>query len=103
MLELAESFPSRKHLDFALEVESITLEKKANLILNVDGMIAAMLLDIMSDIGMSYDEIQEYIDAGIFNGLFILARTTGFIWHIIDQKRLWEWLYRTPWDDIMYE
>ena len=103
MLELAESFPNRKHLDFALEVEQITLEKKSNLILNVDGMIAAMLLDIMSDIGMSYEEIQEYIEAGIFNGLFILARTTGFIWHIIDQKRLGEWLYRTPWEDIMYE
>ncbi len=103
MLELAESFPNRTHLDFALEVESITLEKRSNLILNVDGMIAAMLLDIMSDIGMSYEEIQEYIEAGIFNGLFILARTTGFIWHIIDQKRLGEGLYRTPWDDIMYE
>lgn len=63
MLELAATFPSRAHLDFALEVESITLEKKPNLILNVDGMIAAMLLDIMSDIGISYEEIQEYIDA----------------------------------------
>ena len=63
MLDLAESFPSRVHLDFALAVEAITLEKRGNLILNVDGMIAAMMLDIMSDIGMDYEEIQQYISA----------------------------------------
>ena len=47
---LASEFPTHAHLDFAKSVESLTLEKKSNLILNVDGYIAAMLLDIFQDI-----------------------------------------------------
>jgi ATP-citrate lyase alpha-subunit len=103
LLELAEKFPNKKHLQFALAVEEITLEKRCNLILNVDGMIAVMLLDLFEDIGLSFEERTDYIEAWIFNAFFILARTTGFIGHIIDQKRLKEPLYRTPWDDILYE
>ena len=38
---LAKKIPSSKYLDYALSVEALTLEKKANLILNVDGHIAA--------------------------------------------------------------
>lgn len=60
---LAEDFPTRTHLDFAKSVESLTLEKKSNLILNVDGYIAAMLLDIFEDIGMNYDEKKMYVEA----------------------------------------
>jgi ATP-citrate lyase alpha-subunit len=103
LLELAEKFPNKKHLQFALSVEEITLEKRCNLILNVDGMIAVMLLDLFEDIWLSFEERTDYIEAWIFNAFFILARTTGFIGHIIDQKRLKEPLYRTPWDDILYE
>lgn len=103
LLKLAKNFPSRKHLDFALAVEEITVEKRCNLILNVDGMVAVMLLDLFEDIGLSFEERVDYIEAWIFNAFFILARTTGFIGHIIDQKRLKEPLYRTPWDDILYE
>ncbi len=99
---LAWDFPISKHLDFAKSVETLTLEKKSNLILNVDGYIAAMLLDIFEDIGMSYDEKKMYVEAWIFNGLFLLARTIGFIGHAIDQKRLGEGLYRTAWEDILY-
>jgi ATP citrate (pro-S)-lyase len=62
-LELSKEFPSTKHLEFALEVEKITLDKKPNLILNVDGMTAVLLLDMMKDIGMSNTEIQKYIEA----------------------------------------
>jgi len=47
--ELAESFPTSEYLSFAKQVETLTLEKKSNLILNVDGYIAAMLLDIFAD------------------------------------------------------
>ena len=100
--ELAQNFPVRKYLNFAKSVESLTLEKKSNLILNVDGYIAAMLLDIFDDLGMSYEEKKMYVDVGVFNGLFLLARSIGFIGHAIDQKRLWEWLYRTSWNDILY-
>jgi ATP-citrate lyase alpha-subunit len=100
--QLAKNIPSSVHLDYALSVERLTLEKKANLILNVDGHIAASMLDIFVSIGMSPAEIEVYIDAGIFNAFFILARSIGFIGHALDQKRLGEPLYRTAWEDIHY-
>lgn len=100
--QAASGILSKKYLNFALSVEMLTLEKRPNLILNVDGHIAAIFLDIFTDMGMSDSEIKMYIDAGIFNALFILARTIGFIGHAIDQKRLGEGLYRTPWEDIFY-
>lgn len=62
------------HLDFALEVEKVTSAKKENLILNVDGTMAAVLVDI----GFPVDSL---------NGFFILARTIGMIGHWTDQKR----------------
>ncbi len=62
------------HLDFALEVEKITTGKKDNLILNVDGTIAVVLLDL----GFPVESL---------NGFFILARTMGLIGHWIDQKQ----------------
>lgn len=62
------------HLDFALEVEKITAAKKDNLILNVDGTMAAVLVDL----GFPVDTL---------NGFFILARTIGMIGHWCDQKR----------------
>jgi ATP-citrate lyase alpha-subunit len=62
------------HLDFALQVEKITTAKKDTLILNVDGTIAAILVDL----GYPVESL---------NGFFILARTIGFIGHWIDQKR----------------
>ena len=99
---LAWNFPTSNYLNFAKSVEALTLEKKSNLILNVDGYIAAMLLDIFDDIWLTMNEKKMYIEAGIFNGVFLLARTVGFIGHAIDQKRLWEWLYRTDWWDIHY-
>ena len=62
------------HLDFALQVEKITTGKKDNLILNVDGAMAAILVDI----GFSIDSL---------NGFFTMARTIGFIGHWTDQKQ----------------
>ena len=91
-----------KYLTYALVVESLTLEKKSNLILNVDGHIATILLDIFESMDMSADEIEMYIEAGLFNAFFILARSIGFIGHALDQKRLGEPLYRTAWEDIHY-
>jgi ATP-citrate lyase alpha-subunit len=73
-------------LDFALEVEKATLTKKDNLILNVDGMMGAVLRDLGFDI------------EGL-NGFFIIARTIGLCGHWVDQRknnsrliRLFEWL-----------
>ncbi len=48
--------------------------KKDNLILNVDGTMAAVLVDI----GFPVDSL---------NGFFILSRTIGLIGHWVDQKR----------------
>lgn len=62
------------HLEFALEVEKLTTGKKDNLILNVDGTIAVVLLDL----GFPIESL---------NGFFILARTMGLIGHWIDQKQ----------------
>ncbi len=101
--EFSTEFPIRLHLDLALQVQSLTTMKKPNLILNVDGHVAAMLLDIFVDIGLSQTEIKQNIDAGLCNGLFVLARTIGFIGHYLDQKRLDEGLYRTPREDIWYQ
>lgn len=102
LLKMSEAFPSLSHITFAKAVENITLGKKPNLILNVDGHIAALLLDMMVGIGMDQSDIQQYLDAGIANAFFVLSRSIGFIGHYLDQQRLDEGLFRTPWDDILY-
>lgn len=98
----ADANKPNRHLKFAKAVEELTLEKKPNLILNVDGVIAAMFLDIFDDVWLSHEEMETYIQSGFFNALFALSRSIGFLWHAIDQKRMGEKLHRTPWDDILY-
>jgi ATP-citrate lyase alpha-subunit len=61
-------------LDFARAVEQVTTAKKDNLILNVDGAMAAILVDL----GFPVESL---------NGFFILARTIGLVGHWIDQKQ----------------
>jgi ATP citrate (pro-S)-lyase len=118
-----QSFPTTPILDYALEVEKITTSKKPNLILNVDGLIAVAVVDLLRSSGcFTREEAVEYIDYGSLNGLFVLGRTIGFIGeliillltkflfiilslsigHYLDQKRLKQGLYRHPWDDISY-
>lgn len=81
-------------LDFALNVEKATVAKKDNLILNVDGMMGAVLRDLGFDI------------EGL-NGFFIIARTIGLCGHWVDQRknnsrliRLFEWLVHWGRKDI---
>lgn len=62
------------HLDYALKVEAVTTTKKDNLILNVDGCMGCILLDL----GFPTESL---------NGFFVLARTIGLIGHWVDQKR----------------
>ncbi|MBU1197003.1 ATP citrate synthase [Candidatus Micrarchaeota archaeon] len=96
-------FPKTDYLDFALEVEKITTSKRNNLILNVDGSIGVMFLDLLSSCPeISPDEFEEAIDLGILNGLFVIGRSIGMVGHVIDQKRLKQRLYRHPFDDILY-
>ncbi|MHC1564915.1 MAG: citrate/2-methylcitrate synthase [Candidatus Syntropharchaeales archaeon] len=98
-----ETFSSTEYLDYALKVEVITTAKKNNLILNVDGCIGILFLDLMKSSGVFTDEeIQEVIDLGYLNGLFVLGRSIGLIGHALDQYRLKERLYRHPQDDILY-
>lgn len=99
-----EHFPCTPVLDFALGVEAITTKKRATLILNVDGCIAACFVDLLRNCGeFELAEANELLESGCLNGLFVTGRTIGFIGHHIDQKRLKQGLYRHPWDDISYQ
>ena len=97
-----KNFPRTPVLDFALAVEQVTTKKKATLILNVDGCIAACFVDLLRDCGaFDRSEADELIANGCLNGLFVTGRTIGFIGHFIDQKRLKQGLYRYPEDRIL--
>ncbi|CAF0738649.1 unnamed protein product [Rotaria sordida] len=98
-----QHFPATPLLDYALEVEKITVSKKPNLILNVDGCIGVVMVDLLRHCGcFTLEEATEFIENGALNGLFVLGRSIGFIGHFLDQKRLRQGLYRHPWDDISY-
>eukprot|EP00434_Breviolum_minutum_P034321 symbB.v1.2.030373.t1/scaffold3260.1/size60085/5 len=110
-------FKDTSILDFALAVEQITTKKRANLILNVDGCIAACFTDMLRSCGaFSREEAgiddtllrrlsfpakaDDLMSFGCLNGLFVLGRSMGFIGHHLDQLRLKQPLYRHPWDDM---
>lgn len=97
------NFRTTPILDFALAVEDITTSKKDNLILNVDGAIGVLFVDLLRYSGaFTREEADEVLKIGTLNGLFVLGRSVGFIGHFLDQKRLKQGLYRHPWDDISY-
>lgn len=85
-----ENFKNTPYLDFALKLEEELLKKNEKLILNIDGTIGAVLLDLNFPL--------ESID-----GFFILARTVGFIAHYIDQKQRGTGLIRLPEELILYK
>ncbi len=99
----SEYFPETPLLDYALSVEQLTTSKKDNLILNVDGTIGILMVDMWRSLGYSEEEINEFIESGTLNAFFILGRTIGFIGHVLDEKRLAMPMYRHPWDDILYD
>lgn len=91
------------HYDFARAVEQVTTTKSGSLILNVDGLIAAIMLDVLSECEeLDHRELIELIDVEFFNALFIIPRTVGFIGHFMEQKRNDEGLFRLP-DDLLFE
>lgn len=96
-------FPSTELLDYSLRVEQVTTSKKENLILNVDGAIGVLMVDMWRSLKVSEEAISEYIEMGVLNGFFVVGRTIGFIGHILDEKRLKMPLYRHQTDDILYE
>jgi len=96
-------FPDTAVLNFALGIEEVTTKKRANLILNVDGCIAACFVDMLRSCGaFSRTEADELMAYGCLNGLFVLGRSIGLMGHYLDQIRLKQPLYRHPWDDITY-
>ncbi|KAK9815928.1 hypothetical protein WJX72_012098 [[Myrmecia] bisecta] len=96
-------FPSTKYLQYACRVEQYTLTKQANLVLNVDGCIGALFLDLLNSTSLfTQAEIEDIVKIGYLNGLFVLARSIGLIGHALDQKRLQQGLYRHPWDMVLY-
>jgi succinyl-CoA synthetase alpha subunit len=97
-----ENFPKTEYLNYALKVEKITTAKRDNLILNVDGCVGILFLDLLNSLGFSKKKISDIIETGALNGLFVLGRSIGFMGHILDQKRLKTGLYRHPWHDILY-
>ena len=99
----AANFPSTPLLDYARTVEALTTSKKENLILNVDGTIGILMVDMWRALGYSEEEINEFIASGTLNAFFIVGRSIGFIGHILDEKRLAMPMYRHPMDDILYD
>lgn len=101
--EFATLLSAHPHYDFARAVEGVTTGKNGNLILNVDGVMAALLLDMLAGKDdLRDDELQELIDAEFFNALFVIPRTVGFIAHFIEQKKNDEGLFRLP-DNLLFE
>ena len=99
----ASHFPATPLLDYALTVEQLTTSKKENLILNVDGTIGILMVDMWRALGYEEEEINEFISSGTLNSFFILGRTIGFIGHVLDEKRLAMPMYRHPMSDILYD
>lgn len=95
------SVKSKVFMSYARSVEAVTTQKSANLILNVDGAIAAGMLDVLYEYeGLTASEVTQLIDAEFFNAFFVLSRSVGFIAHYLDQRRLNEELFRLPESEV---
>lgn len=95
ILSFVHKLKHTPYVDFALGVEKVTTAKKGNLILNVDGAIGAVLLDLLTQKEkFSTIELQELVDAEFFNAFFVLSRAVGFTAHYLDQRRHDEGLFR---------
>jgi ATP citrate (pro-S)-lyase len=91
------------HLRFALGVQAVTTTKKGNLILNVDGAIAAILLDLLAaELHYGPEQLQELVAIEFFNAMFVLGRSIGFTAHYLDQRRHDEGLLRLGEQDVSY-
>ncbi len=101
--EFATLIKKHPHYDFARGVENITTGKNGSLILNIDGMISALFLDILAECeGYSAKELGDLVDVEAFNAFFVIPRAVGFIGHFLEQKRNDEGLFRLP-DDLLFE
>lgn len=98
----AKKLKKHPHYDFARGIEKVTTAKSGSLILNVDGVIGALLLDLLTECeGCSKERLQELADAEFFNAFFVIPRTVGFIAHFLEQKQNDEGLFRLP-DELLF-
>jgi ATP citrate (pro-S)-lyase len=101
ILHFSQSLSQKTFTNFALKIERITLAKKANLILNVDGAVAAVMLDLLKEKeGYDNSALSELVATEFFNALFVLSRSVGFVGHYLDQRRLDEGLFRLPEEEV---
>lgn len=95
--QFAELLKTHPRYDFARAIEEVTTAKSGSLILNVDGITAALFTDILAECeGLGDEQIKTLIDAEFFNALFIIPRSVGFIAHFLEQKENDEGLFRLP-------
>jgi ATP citrate (pro-S)-lyase len=101
IIGLTKGLKRRKFTTYAQAVEAETLQKKGNLILNVDGAIAAGLLDLLHETeGYDYGALSDLVETEFFNALFVMSRSVGFMAHYFDQKRLDEGIFRLGDDHV---
>ena len=63
-----------KYLEYAVQVETYTLSKANNLVLNVDGAIGSLFLDLLAGNDMfTKQEVNEIVVIGYLNGVFVMA------------------------------
>ena len=98
---IQENFPNYDLVKFAKEVEEETLKKKENLILNVDGMVAAAIISAFVN-HYGHKETKDILSLTCLNSIFIIGRTIGLCATYTDQKRLKQGLYRHPLSGISY-
>lgn len=100
--QFAERLPLHRYYDYARSIEAITSAKKGTLILNVDGTIAALMLDILeNEEGYGPERLKELVTIDFFNALFVIPRIVGFASHYLDQRRMDEGLFRLPDEDVL--
>ncbi|KAE8722397.1 hypothetical protein F3Y22_tig00014064pilonHSYRG00099 [Hibiscus syriacus] len=69
-------FPSVKYMEYAVQVETYTLSKANNLVLNVDGAIGSLFLDLLAGSGMfTKQEIDEIVEIGVTTCFFSLQHS----------------------------
>jgi ATP citrate (pro-S)-lyase len=100
--KFAELLKSHPHYDFARSIEEVTTAKNGKLILNVDGVMAALMLDtLMEKEDFTREDLQQLVQSEFFNALFIIPRSVGFISHFMEQKKNDEGLFRLP-DELLF-
>ncbi len=66
-------------------------------------LIAVAFVDLIRGCGaFTREEADETLESGFLNGIFVVARSIGFIGHAMDQRRLKQGLYRHETGDIVY-